>query len=407
MLRKRLVAPSALLLLVILILSQSGGKLHARTLTLAGVSANLTDLTASTNMRRDLNGEPCALLKVAFNKPGLAFEGNVIGDVSYSAGEYFVYVTANTRFLKVKHQEFDPLEIDFKLTEVGPLEGKKVYMVKLQAEGEEGEPVTFIVRPAEAELMVDLKIYPTVDGRAEIPLTPGEHSYAVASPGYEMQGMRFMVYADSPNRHVIELDRRKDNRTSNTTVATLSNMINGHEYVDLGLPSGLKWATCNVGADSPSDYGEYFAWGETTPKSEYTEENSKTLDKEIGDISGDPNYDTATANWGGSWRMPTEDELDELKEQCQWTWTKLNGHTGYKVIGTNGKSIFLPAAGYASRSSFYAVGLCGDYWSTSDSDFGREYAKYLHFTKEHYNGEFNALGNSVRCIGFSVRPVSN
>ncbi len=95
-----------------------------------------------------------------------------------------------------------------------------------------------------------------------------------------------------------------------------SNSINGHEYVDLGLPSGLKWATCNVGADTPEGYGDYFSWGETTTKEEYSKNSCLTYDKEIGDISGDPTYDVASANWGRTWRMPTLDEIKELIDNC-------------------------------------------------------------------------------------------
>ena len=92
---------------------------------------------------------------------------------------------------------------------------------------------------------------------------------------------------------------------------------NGHEYVDIGLPSGLKWATCNVGASSPEDYGDYFAWGETSPKAEYTWENSVTYGEQMSDISGNAQYDAATANWGGSWRMPTKEQMEELVEHCE------------------------------------------------------------------------------------------
>ena len=84
-----------------------------------------------------------------------------------------------------------------------------------------------------------------------------------------------------------------------------SGVINGHEWVDLGLPSGVKWATCNVGASSPEETGDYFAWGEIKSKSEYTEANSKTFGVEIGDIKEDKSFDVAKAKWGGSWRMPT------------------------------------------------------------------------------------------------------
>ena len=92
----------------------------------------------------------------------------------------------------------------------------------------------------------------------------------------------------------------------------------GHEYVDLGLPSGLKWATCNVGASKPEDFGNYYAWGETSPKDEYTEDNCSTYEKQINDISGNAQYDAARANWGGKWRLPTKSEMQELRYKCTW-----------------------------------------------------------------------------------------
>ncbi len=141
--------------------------------------------------------------------------------------------------------------------------------------------------------------------------------------------------------------------------------INGHEYVDLGLPSGLKWATCNVGASSPTDSGDYFAWGETTTKSTYTQSNSKTTEKEIGDISGNVAYDAARANWGGTWRMPSNTEMQELVDKCTWTWTSKSGINGYLVEGPNDNTIFLPAAGYRYSSSLRNSGSEGKYWSST------------------------------------------
>ena len=124
------------------------------------------------------------------------------------------------------------------------------------------------------------------------------------------------------------------------------NSIAGHDYVDLGLPSGTKWATCNVGATAPHEYGNYYAWGETTTKSTYSSENSRTHGVSMNDISGNPTYDAARANWGGTWRMPTEAEMEELKDNCTWTWTTQNGVNGCTITGPNGNSLFLPAAGY-------------------------------------------------------------
>lgn len=176
---------------------------------------------------------------------------------------------------------------------------------------------------------------------------------------------------------------------------------NGHAYVDLGLPSGLKWATCNIGASSPSDYGYYYAWGETTTKTEYTTSNSKTYNKSIGDISGNPEYDAARANWGGSWRMPSKTEFEELLSKCTWTWTTQGGHNGYKVTGSNGNSIFLPAAGYRDGSSLYDAGSYGYYWSSSPYESNSQYAYYLSFG----SGIHDVYWYS-RYRGHAVRPVS-
>ena len=184
---------------------------------------------------------------------------------------------------------------------------------------------------------------------------------------------------------------------------------NGHEYVDLGL--SVKWATCNVGATTPENYGNYYAWGETTTKSEYTEENCPTYGLSISQLQSqgyidsegnlNPQYDAATANWGGGWRMPTEAEQEELLNNCTWTWTTYNGVKGYNVEGPNGNSIFLPAAGYRDGSSHSNAGGYGSYWSSTP---------YESFINDSYYLSFGGGGHNVswdyRYRGRSVRPVS-
>ena len=188
-----------------------------------------------------------------------------------------------------------------------------------------------------------------------------------------------------------------------------SNMANGHEYVDLGLPSGLKWATCNVGANKPEDYGDYFAWGELKPKQEYNEQtyehyrsflgiNRKMVF--LGEISGNTQYDTARVKWGGKWRIPTIEELQELCDKCTWTWMSQNGVEGYKVTGPNGNSIFLPAAGHRYGSSLDYAGSGGDYWSSTPVDYNNYYACYLYFDSVYHDMDGYSRGN-----GRSVRPV--
>lgn len=176
---------------------------------------------------------------------------------------------------------------------------------------------------------------------------------------------------------------------------------NGHEYVDLGLPSGLKWATMNVGANSPSDYGQYFAWGETVQKQNFTESNSVTFGRTMGNIGGNPQYDVARANWGGNWRLPTKEEMQELVDYCTWVFTTMGSHNGFMVTGPNGKQIFLPAAGYRYGTSLYTIGSRGDYWSSSPYD-GSQYAYKLYFNSDGTR----RVDWSIRYCGQSVRPVT-
>ena len=175
---------------------------------------------------------------------------------------------------------------------------------------------------------------------------------------------------------------------------------NGHEYVDLGL--SVKWATCNVGANKPEDYGNYYAWGETSTKSTYYNNNSKTYGKRMNDIKGNSQYDAARANWGGTWRLPTKAELEELKNKCTWKWTTQNGVNGYKVTGPNGNSIFLPAAGYRSGSSLRYDGDYGGYWSSTPYDDNDDYGAY---TLYFLNGS-GLVSYYNRYYGLTVRPIT-
>ncbi len=192
------------------------------------------------------------------------------------------------------------------------------------------------------------------------------------------------------------LEREEQERKARE--ARLQGSHNGYEWVDLGL--SVKWATCNVGANSPSDNGNYYAWGETSTKSSYYRDNSKTYDKSMGNIGGNSSYDVARYKWGGSWRLPTEAEFQELRDKCTWTWTTQGGHNGYKVTGKNGKSIFLPAAGYRFGTSPEDVGEGGYYWSSTPYESYTGSAWIICFNSSIQRVSFNR-----RDVGHSIRPV--
>ena len=176
-------------------------------------------------------------------------------------------------------------------------------------------------------------------------------------------------------------------------------IICDHEWVDLGL--SVKWATCNVGANAPHGYGNYYAWGETSTKNSYDEDNSRTFGKSMSDISGNARYDAARDNWGRTWRLPTKREMEELESKCTWQWTTQSGVEGYKVTGPNGNSIFLPAAGfcYGSSPDRWDGGF---YWSSTPYESNeRCYAYGLYFgSGGHY------VYRGLRDCGHAVRPVS-
>lgn len=188
----------------------------------------------------------------------------------------------------------------------------------------------------------------------------------------------------------------------------------GVQAVDLGLPSGLKWANMNIGATFPEDYGDYFAWGETEPKDYYNWSTYKwcngsgtTMTKyctisNYGKVDNkttlDPEDDAAHVNWGGAWRMPTYAEQKELLTKCTWNWATVNGKNGHKVTGPNGNYIFLPAAGYlGDNGSSFFTGSDGNFWSSSL--YGcYPYALNFNFGDVHW-------GYYGRCLGSSVRAV--
>ena len=192
-----------------------------------------------------------------------------------------------------------------------------------------------------------------------------------------------------------------------------------HSYVDLGLPSGILWATCNVGADTPEEYGDYFAWGETQPKESYSwstyqfcngSENTLTKycnNSEYG-YNGFtdnlivllPEDDAATANWGENWRMPTSEEFEELCNSTTVTWVTQNGVNGRLFTASNGNSLFLPAAGYYYGSCLDGAGNNGRYWSSSLYLDNPSYTLYFFFQWDYY-----VMGSASRYYGRPIRAV--
>ena len=207
--------------------------------------------------------------------------------------------------------------------------------------------------------------------------------------------------------------------------------IDGHEYVDLELPGGVLWATCNIGANSPEEFGDYFAWGEIQPKEEYDAASYKHCKEKMtgltkyctSAINGDwgftdkkiellPEDDAATANWGGKWRMPTIWLCRNLVESELTTteWTTQNGVYGRKITSKrNGRSIFLPAAGYRYGTKLDGVGQHGDYWSRTlriDAPIPIDYeADMLRISPAPIDYDLDIWKNCSREYGLTIRPV--
>ena len=193
-----------------------------------------------------------------------------------------------------------------------------------------------------------------------------------------------------------------------------SDQPSSYEYVDLGL--SVKWATCNVGATKPEESGDFFAWGETTSKANYDWDTyayctggsryaiTKYCDRaDYGNVDNkttlEMSDDAARVNWGGNWRMPTGAEIQELADQCTWTWTTQNGVGGCKVTGSNGNSIFLPAAGYMDKSE-HIESNAGSLWSSSLEEGSPDDAYNLNFNER--GTDFGPVG---RENGFNIRAV--
>ncbi len=256
----------------------------------------------------------------------------------------------------------------------------------------EGEPVTLTIEP-KAGFELDKLTVEYAEGQSITPTLVAENKYTFTMPASAV-----------------------------TVNATFKALPDTKEYVDLGLPSGLLWATCNVGAYAPQNNGNYYAWGETETKTNYSWDTYKygSADNALTKYCSSSDYgedgftddlttleasdDVAAKNWGDNWRMPTDAEWTELREKCTWTWTSNyngTGVAGYEVKSkTNDNSIFLPAAGYRCSDGLGGAGSYGCYWSSSLRTDGPGDAWYVGFDSGLVDRYYD-----YRCCGQSVRPV--
>ena len=260
---------------------------------------------------------------------------------------------------------------------------------------------------------------PTVDG-AHVSTTNWMAPFVCALRDFEPNTVYHVrAYALSGSEIYYGEDKSFKTLESNPGSSDGSGTYNGHDYIDLGLPSGTLWATCNVGANTPENYGDYFAWGETCPKTTYTWPTYKYCNGEDHKLTkycnmasfGNEGYtdtftvlcsedDAATANWGDRWSMPTDAQWQELWNNTTTLWTTQNGVNGRLIRASNGNSIFLPAGGYYWIESLNRVGSDGNYWSSSLDATGPNNALYSKF----YSGNHSS-GPYDRSVGYSVRPV--
>ena len=205
------------------------------------------------------------------------------------------------------------------------------------------------------------------------------------------------------------LEKRKANKPSGNPTG----FIDGHSYVDLGL--SVNWATCNLGATTPYEFGTYYAWGEITPKLEYTKENYKYYEgnykyRNIGSDIKSSAFDAVSYSWSKRWRMPSKAECQELISRCEWIWTSMNNIFGYMIKGPNGNTIFLPASGSYNFNKTHELGL---YWTSTyngdNSMYGEGASAFSFGIYKPYNSSHARLyiNKSERYQGYTIRPVCN
>ena len=223
------------------------------------------------------------------------------------------------------------------------------------------------------------------------------------------------VYFTLSDGSVIKIPKGSDNQSSMGDGYVTSGKADGYYYVDLDLPSGTKWATCNIGSNRPEGSGYFFAWGETIRKDSYTESTYTLTISSLPDTIYHTEYDAATVNIGNKWATPTKEQWEELKSWASWTYTTYNDVNGWKVCGPNGNALFIPAVGFRSGSSASNVG--GLSYSSSMRTY--RYSIYCLYNyrnidgqpsiSDYYNSYTDYFGTSYYYFdyyeGYPIRPV--
>lgn len=291
--------------------------------------------------------EPCAIIKTALGN-GVKVEGDIYGEpVNRGNGELWIYVPQYAKQIRITHEYYDPLKIEFASTP-----------------GFEGDTI--------------------LAGK----------TYELSIAGFQMRPVRLFI---NGGQGMSDYEVFED-----FTITISDGVTADHHYVDLGLPSGTKWATCNLGAESNDQPGNFYSWGEIYPKKVYT---SNTLQEAIKDVIFDDKpirkeYDAANAAWGGSWRLPTDEEAQELMDLCTRQLVLVNGRWGVKLTGLNGHSIFLPPAGHMEGVNLNGPEALGYYWTSNSVNGSSNNAIAFFFG----TGSFIKNANA-RWRGFSIRPV--
>ena len=315
------------------------------------------DMGARVAKVRDVNSELCALIKIETIETGFEFSGCSIEKTEQKTGEIWVFVSPGVRFLTIKHKEFGVLR-NYQFPQT--IESGVVYQMKLNAEGKEIKIDTSTINRA-----VDSKLDELLQRK--------------------LSGMDLGTNVQPV---VITMQQIGDK----------GKKTNNHEYVDLGL--SVKWAACNIGSTSPEILGSYYSWGETDTKKRYNKGNVQNNAGNAKDISSNKKYDVSRKLWGEPWRLPTAEEMKELCDSCTWQWASLNGMNGYRVIGPNGNSIFLPTAGLYNDLNVEDGGKQGYYWASQKTSNDSAEAVYLHINNDKY-----MVLDTAAFYGMNIRPV--